>query len=141
MLRADPGFEHFCDYLISCIQNYQQENQHVLSTRSEQIMNNIYMYIEQDLADANLNSIARKMQMTDSHLSRLFKKNTGTNFSEYISDRKLEEAARLLVQDNKIKVADIADMLGYGNPTYFLSRFKAKYGVSPTAYRKMHMTE
>ncbi len=141
VLRADPGFEHFCDYLISCIQNYQQENQHVLSTRSEQIMNNIYMYIEQDLADANLNSIARKMQMTDSHLSRLFKKNTGTNFSEYISDRKLEEAARLLVQDNKIKVADIADMLGYGNPTYFLSRFKAKYGVSPTAYRKMHMTE
>ena len=141
VLRANPGFGHFCDYLISCIRTYQQENQHVLSSRNEQIMNSIYMYIEQDLADANLNSIARKMQMTDSHLSRVFKKNTGTNFSEYLSDRKLEEAAKLLVQDNKIKVADIADMLGYGNPTYFLSRFKAKYGVSPTAYRKMHMPE
>ncbi len=141
VLRANPGFGHFCDYLISSIQSYQQENQHVLSSRNEQIMNSIYMYIEQDLADANLNSIARKMQMTDSHLSRVFKKNTGTNFSEYLSDRKLEEAAKLLVQDNKIKVADIADMLGYGNPTYFLSRFKAKYGVSPTAYRKLHMTE
>lgn len=141
VLRANPGFGHFCDYLISCIRNYQQENQHLLSSRNEQIMNSIYMYIEQDLADANLNSIARKMQMTDSHLSRVFKKNTGTNFSEYLSDRKLEEAAKLLVQDNKIKVADIADMLGYGNPTYFLSRFKAKYGVSPTAYRKTHMTD
>ncbi len=141
VLRANPGFGHFCDYLISCIQNYQQENQHVLSSRNEQIMNKIYMYIEQDLADANLGSIARKMQMTDSHLSRLFKKNTGTNFSEYLSDRKLEEAARLLVQDNKIKVAEIADMLGYGNPTYFLSRFKAKYGISPTAYRKLHTAE
>lgn len=141
ILRANPGFGHFCDYLISCIRNYQQENQHLLSSRNEQIMNSIYMYIEQDLADANLNSIARKLQMTDSHLSRVFKKNTGTNFSEYLSDRKLEEAAKLLVQDNKIKVADIADMLGYGNPTYFLSRFKAKYGVSPTAYRKTHMTD
>lgn len=141
VLRANPGFGHFCDYLISCIRSYQQENQHVLSSRNEQIMNSIYTYIEQDLADANLNSIARKMQMTDSHLSRVFKKNTGTNFSEYLSDRKLEEAAKLLVQDNKIKVADIADMLGYGNPTYFLSRFKAKYGVSPTAYRKTHMTD
>lgn len=141
VLRSNPGFGHFCDYLISSIRSYQQENQHVLSSRNEQIMNSIYMYIEQDLADANLNSIARKMQMTDSHLSRVFKKNTGTNFSEYLSDRKLEEAAKLLVQDNKIKVADIADMLGYGNPTYFLSRFKAKYGVSPTAYRKIHMAE
>lgn len=139
ILRATPGFSYFCDYLISCIQDYQQENQHVLSTRNEQIMNSIYTYIEQDLAGANLNSIARKMQMTDSHLSRVFKKNTGTNFSEYLSERKLEEAARLLVQDNKIKVADIADMLGYGNPTYFLSRFKAKYGVSPSAYRKAHI--
>lgn len=138
VLRANPGFTHFCDYLISCIQNYQQENQHVLSSRNEQIMNSIYTYIEQDLAGATLNSIARKMEITDSHLSRLFKKNTGTNFSEYLSERKLEEAARLLLQDDKIKVADVADMLGYGNPTYFLSRFKSKYGVSPTAYRKEH---
>lgn len=139
ILRSNPGFGRFCDYLISSIQDYQQENQHVLSSRNEQIMNSIYTYIEQDLSGANLNSIARKMQMTDSHLSRVFKKNTGTNFSEYLSDRKLEEAARLLLQDNKIKVAEIADMLGYGNPTYFLSRFKAKYGVSPSAYRKEHL--
>lgn len=139
VLRSAPGFDSLCDYLIAAIQSYQQENQHVLSTRNEQIMNSIYMYIEQDLAEANLNALARKLNMTDSHLSRVFKKNTGTNFSEYLSERKLEEAARLLVQDNKIKVADIADMLGYGNPTYFLSRFKAKYGVSPTAYRKTHL--
>lgn len=138
VLRANPGFAHFFDYLISCIQSYQQENPYAISSRGEQIMNKIYTYIEQDLAGANLNSIARKMKMTDSHLSRLFKKNTGTNFSEYLSERKLEEAARLLLQDDKIKVADIADMLGYGNPTYFLSRFKSKYGVSPTAYRKEH---
>lgn len=141
ILRTTPGLHAFCEYLISCIQDFQRENQHVLSTRSEQIMNSIYMYIEQDLAGANLNSIARKMQMTDSHLSRVFKKNTGSNFSEYLSERKLEEAARLLVQDQKMKVADISDMLGYGNPTYFLSRFKAKYGVSPSAYRKEHLTD
>lgn len=141
VLRTTPGFRNFCDYLINCIKDYQHENQHVLSSRNEQIMNSIYMYIEQDLAGANLNAIARKMQMTDSHLSRIFKKNTGTNFSEYLSDRKLEEAAKLLLQDNKLKVAEIADTLGYGNPTYFLSRFKAKYGVSPSAYRKAHIMD
>jgi len=141
VLRSNPGYRQFCDYLISSIKDYQHENQHVLSSRNEQIMNSIYMYIEQDLAGANLNAIARKMQMTDSHLSRIFKKNTGSNFSEYLSDRKLEEAAKLLLQDNKLKVAEIADTLGYGNPTYFLSRFKAKYGVSPSAYRKAHIME
>jgi len=141
VLRANPGYIRFCDYLINSIKDYQHENQHVLSSRNEQIMNSIYMYIEQDLAGANLNAIARKMQMTDSHLSRIFKKNTGSNFSEYLSDRKLEEAAKLLLQDNKLKVAEIADTLGYGNPTYFLSRFKAKYGVSPSAYRKAHIME
>ena len=141
VLRSNPGYRQFCDYLISSIQDYQHENQHVLSSRNEQIMNSIYMYIEQDLAGANLNAIARKMQMTDSHLSRIFKKNTGSNFSEYLSDRKLEEAAKLLLQNNKMKVAEIADTLGYGNPTYFLSRFKAKYGVSPSAYRKAHIME
>ena len=141
VLRTAPGYRHFCDYLINSIKDYQRENQHLLSTRNEQIMNSIYMYIEQDLAGANLNAIARKMQMTDSHLSRIFKKNTGSNFSEYLSDRKLEEAAKMLLQDNKMKVAEIADTLGYGNPTYFLSRFKAKYGVSPSAYRKAHIME
>ncbi len=141
ILRTTPGLKYFCDYLISSIQDYQHENQHVMTSRNEQIMNSIYMYIEQDLANANLNSIARKMQMTDSHLSRVFKKNTGANFSEYLSERKLEEACRMLLADNKMKVADIADALGYGNPTYFLSRFKAKYGISPSAYRKTHLAE
>lgn len=141
ILRANPGFHTFCEYLISCIQTYQRENQHVLTSRNEEIMNSIYQYIEEDLAGANLNSIARKMQITDSHLSRVFKKNTGSNFSEYLSERKLEEAAKLLVQEQKLKVAEISDMLGYGNPTYFLSRFKAKYGVSPSAYRKEHLEE
>lgn len=141
VFRANPGFRAFCEYLISCIKTYQCENQHVLSSRNEQIMNSIYMYIEQDLAGANLNSIARKMQMTDSHLSRVFKKNTGSNFSEYLSERKLEEAARLLVQEQKMEVGEISDMLGYGNPTYFLSRFKAKYGISPSAYRKEHLED
>ena len=71
----------------------------------------------------------------------VFKKNTGSNFSEYLSERKLEEAARLLVQEQKMKVGEISDMLGYGNPTYFLSRFKAKYGISPSAYRKEHLED
>ncbi len=139
ILRSTPGFGAFCEYLISCIQAYQQENQHVLSSRNEELMNNIYMFIEEDLAGANLNSIARKMQITDSHLSRVFKKITGCNFSEYLSERKLEEAAKLLLQDPKMKVAEISEILGYGNPTYFLSRFKAKFGVSPSAFRKEHL--
>ncbi len=141
ILRGNPGFHSFCEYLISCIRTYQCENQHVLSSRNEQIMNSIYMYIEQDLAGANLNSIARKMQMTDSHLSRVFKKNTGSNFSEYLTERKMEEAARLLIQEPKMKVAEISDLLGYGNPTYFLSRFKTKFGISPSAYRKEHLED
>ncbi len=141
VLRAAPGFGNLCQYLISCVQDYQQENQHNLSDRSKQVMNAIYKFIDEDLAGANLSSIARKMQMTDSHLSRMFKKNTGFNFSEYLTERRLEEAARLLLQDTKLKVADISESLGYGNPTYFLSRFKAKYGVSPSAYRKAHLME
>ncbi len=141
VLRAKPGFSNLCEYLIACVQDYQQENQHALSDRSKQLMNAIYKFIDEDLAGANLSSIARKMQMTDSHLSRMFKKNTGYNFSEYLSERRLEEAAKLLLQDTKLKVADVSDALGYGNPTYFLSRFKAKYGVSPSAYRKAHLMD
>lgn len=141
VLRAKPGFGNLCEYLISCVQDYQQENQHTLSDHSKQLMNAIYKFIDEDLAGANLSSIARKMQMTDSHLSRMFKKNTGFNFSEYLSERRLEEAAKLLLQDTKLKVADVSDTLGYGNPTYFLSRFKAKYGLSPSAYRKAHLMD
>ncbi len=141
VLRANPGFGNLCAYLISCVQEYQKENQHMLSDRNKQIMTTIYKFIDEDLAGASLSTIARKMQMTDSHLSRVFKKNTGFNFSEYLTERRLEEAARLLVQDTKLKVADISEALGYGNPTYFLSRFKARYGVSPSAYRKAHIME
>ena len=56
------------------------------------------------------------------------------NFVDYVNTVKMKRAAYLL-KHTKMKVIDIAGTLDYKDMGYFLKRFKAKYGVTPSQFR------
>lgn len=99
------------------------------------IMEYVRSHVDNQLT---LNSVAEEFGLSAGHISRLFKDKTGTNFSDFLIEVKFEAAANRLVCDPGVKIADLAEELGYANLPYFTKLFKERYGVTPTQYRKLH---
>jgi two-component system, response regulator YesN len=68
------------------------------------------------------------------YLSRAFKNITGRNFSDYLSEIRMNKAKELL-EKTQLTVYDIAISVGYGDPQYFHRVFKKYFGVTPNEYR------
>ncbi|MFS0724320.1 helix-turn-helix domain-containing protein [Paenibacillus sp. 1P07SE] len=83
----------------------------------------------------SMDAIARQVGLNPTHFSRVFKLDTGSTFIEYVTRVKMERACELLDQSN-LSVVEIADKLGYDNPSYFIKLFRNLTGKSPAEYRK-----
>ena len=114
----------------------------VQHTKAEQVTANkmrtqLLQYIEENFNNKNLSlsAVADHLNTSVYVATRLFKETTGKNFKEYVMDRRMEYAAELL-KSTSGKVTEISGMAGFENAEYFSSLFKAKYGMTPTQYRK-----
>lgn len=86
------------------------------------------------LEEISLAKTAKEIHVSAGHLSRTFLKETGRHFSEYVTEKKMELAKRLLRETNR-KVYEIAAELGYANPHYFSKVFRDATGWTPLDYR------
>lgn len=82
-----------------------------------------------------LKDVAQAICLSPKYLSRIFKQNTGTSFSEYKLKIKMEKAKTLLVKTG-YNVNQVSDKLGYANAESFIRQFKKLTGNTPTEYRK-----
>ena len=96
-------------------------------------------YINENYMNPNtsLNAAAEKFDVSDSHLSRVFKASTGKRFMEYLIYKRIEKAKELLVSSQH-KVNDISSLVGYDNQISFMRIFKKYVGYTPSEYRSMH---
>ena len=74
------------------------------------------------------------MNYTPYYLSRIFKKYTGTTFSEYLTNYRIEQAKKLL-GEGKLSVKEIAYATGFNSQGYFSKIFKKYAGVSPSDFK------
>lgn len=92
-------------------------------------------YIEKNLKDnITLQDVSKYVNLSNSYLSRLFKKELNINFVKYIALRRIEESKYMLKNTN-ISINDIAFDMGYNEPNYFCRVFKKIEGLTPTQYR------
>ena len=80
-----------------------------------------------------LESFAADNNITPQYLSSLFSKETGTTFSNYLRDVRIEKAKELLKEGNQ-KVYEIACAVGYPDQKYFSKIFRECVGVSAKQY-------
>ncbi|WP_411736349.1 response regulator [Paenibacillus sp. M2] len=100
------------------------------------IVDKVQTYIEDHLSHGlSLDELGKVAHLHPVYFSKLFKQETGENVSNYISRKRLEKASQLL-QDSELRVADIAQMVGYRKNQYFIQLFKVEYGVTPYQYRR-----
>lgn len=96
-------------------------------------------YVHNHYADEelSLDNICEVLGVSNSYFSTIFKKETGNSFIGYLTDYRMEQASRRLIETNE-KSYIIAKDVGYADPNYFSYVFKRKFGVAPSKYRTEH---
>jgi len=96
----------------------------------------VIIYIDSDLtADLSLKALAVSQNISPGYLSTLFKKETGMTITEYVNNRRIRHAIRLL-NSTQLQIQTIARHCGIPDVNYFSKVFKKQTGKSPKEYRK-----
>ena len=101
----------------------------------ESVLDDVLHYIDHNYAtNIKLEVIASLFGYNSAYLGKIFNKNVGESFNSYVDQVRINHAIELLM-DNKLKVYEIAERVGYKNVDYFHKKFKKYVGVSPAEYR------
>lgn len=99
-----------------------------------------------DYASANyhkeisIEDVARTHGLNAKYIGRLFKEQIGEGFNTYLNRVRINNAMQLLA-GTRAQIIEIALECGYNNVTYFNREFKKIQGVTPSAYRKLHINK
>lgn len=84
--------------------------------------------------DVTLNDVSVEVYMNPNYLGRLIKKETGKNFSDILSEIRIEKAKELM-KDMQLKTYEISEKVGISDSRYFSQLFRKMTGFTPTEYR------
>ena len=88
--------------------------------------------------DISLVDAAKLCAVSSEHFSRLFVRETGFGFCEYVNLIRLKKAEELIRSGSKVKVMEIAALCGFNDSNYFCLKFKKMYGMSPKKMQLMN---
>ena len=95
-------------------------------------------YIQQHYRESlRLEDVSSAVGFNATYFSTLFKKETGQNFMDYLTELRINKSKELLCGD-QLSVQDVAEMVGYRDLKYFSRLFKKTTGVSPSDYKKLY---
>lgn len=110
-------------------------------TSPPQSVHSIYIMKTLNIIDKNLTSnlspkhLAKKLDISESYLHRLFKESTGTTIINYVN-KKRTELARILLSETNDSVIEIAINVGFNTRQNFGQIFRKFTGMTPSEYRK-----
>lgn len=126
---------NYCEFTSRSIRKYQMDQNAVLANQAKDYVERYF-----SRADLSVETMCRALNVSASHFSKVFRRETGSSFLNYLTQKRMEEAERLLTTtDYKSRV--IGEMVGYPEPNYFSYVFKKNQGVSPARYRKQRKAD
>lgn len=84
--------------------------------------------------DLSISEIANSLGISQTYLTRLFKRELGMTFAEYLTNVRIKNAI-ILMRDPSLKLYEIAKLIGYGTQHYFSNVFRKYVGISPQDYK------
>lgn len=118
-----------------------QNFEHILSTvaanrqgkKSESIRSALRYMEEYYMEPITLEEISGYVGVTPQHFSKMFKKELGINYIEWLTNYRIDAAKDLLIE-GKSAIKEICYQVGYSDPNYFSRIFKKIVGISPKEY-------
>ena len=121
-------------YLNRIIKEFAVAHSEARQEGNDKIIGEIKTYIMDNyMADIGLDDVAKLVCLNPTYVSEVFKKKTGENFIEYLSDYRITIAKELL-QDIRYKIIDVSSMVGYKDSKYFSRLFKDVTGQNFSVY-------
>ena len=108
----------------------KKQEEHDFVTMVQEYIQNNYMN------EVKLASIAEILSVSQEHLSRVFKQETGIGFKDYLVRFRLQKAEDMLMHEPGRAVSEVAYACGFNDGNYFSYTFKKVYGMSPTQMRR-----
>lgn len=84
--------------------------------------------------EIKISMFTEKYFLSREYLMKLFKQQYGYGIHEYVQKIRMDQA-KVLLDDQNLKILAISEMLGYKDKNYFSKAFRNYYGMSPTEYR------
>lgn len=106
---------------------------------SSELVKNVIALIQQTGGDLTLNECAEKLNYSPSYIWKVLKAERDTNFTDLVSQQKIEMAKELLLTSDKT-VAQVAEELHYANVQNFIRFFSREVGMTPGRFKKEHQT-
>ena len=133
------------NYLYEIILFFSEQFEMIMSaignSSRDSVLDDIIYYIDHNFqTNIKLETIAPLFGYNSAYLGKIFNKTVGESFNSYVDHVRINYSKELLLQ-NKLKVYEIAEQVGYKNVDYFHKKFKKYVGESPAEYRKKNGSE
>ena len=132
--RENKGLdsEEFTQFAIEYAEYLVQLRKNLSGGVLLEIEREIHTHFSENLT---LKNLSKKYFVNSAYLGQIFIKKYGMPFKDYLNNCRIEQAAELLLRTEK-HVYEISEEVGYKNLDYFIERFIAAKGCTPTKYRK-----
>ncbi|MCQ2401316.1 MAG: response regulator [Lachnospiraceae bacterium] len=119
---------------VGSISSIQFEEQYKLSSNGviPEIKNFIRMHYSEQIS---INTLADMYNFSPVYLGRVFKRNTGKTFNEYLKNIRINAACEILDSYPDVSISDLAEKVGYYDLNYFYKLFKQVTGSTPKEYK------
>ncbi|WP_438350321.1 response regulator transcription factor [Paenibacillus sp. FA6] len=127
--KANVFLMEIANHIHQHVVNAEVTDEQSVIKKAQSFIDDNYMY------EITLPMLAEKYNYNPSYFSELFKSKVGKTYVQYITEVRMKHACKLLEESN-LGLWDIAELTGFSNPSYFSSKFKKVFGISPTDYRQ-----
>ena len=115
----------------------RHKNEHEIKKDDSDFVTTVQEYIKNNyMNEVKLSALAEMLSVSQEHLSREFKKETGIGFKDYLVQFRLQKAEDMLKHETGRAVSEVAYACGFNDGNYFSYKFKKAYGISPTEVRR-----
>ncbi len=130
------SFEHVLSEFKKQIKDICEQIEKKKSTKQENLVENVRDFIATNYTNPDMcrSFISDKFDISEKHLSRLFKAVYNETIISYIEDLRMKKAIEFIMED-KLNIYDIGYKVGFINHNTFYKAFKRKYLISPSEYR------
>ncbi len=123
--------EYLCGCLLALLEDISSES------ATNPLIRKIIEYIHSDISrKITLQDIGNLTFFSPIYCDAVFKKETGKSIIDYVIDRRIDEAKKLLLEGG-LSLSQVSEEVGFADYNYFSRVFKKRSGYTPTAYRRI----
>ncbi|NHN29682.1 helix-turn-helix domain-containing protein [Paenibacillus agricola] len=130
--RGEYGYELCSSALREILLLLAQKKNRAIDSRVEETLHLLSQHMREQL---KIDDIARKVGLSPSRLSHLFKSVTGQSIVDTLNQMRIQQAALLLEHTDR-SASEVSHDVGFQNYNHFMNQFRKWYGVNPSTFRR-----